>query len=195
MTARRIQEREGATYLRGEVLLVGILMLDKEHGDLARALYRTYLVYRERFLRDRGLMDTIDLDAAPRIRREWREARTNARRLQLHLGGRWTSAIIAHQRRVDAHRLTTEPTATQYPVLARTRDIAVRLQFQEAISVGAERLSSARGDIPEALHNVEDELRRRLLETHEPSVAATAACDLTRYVNDHWALAVEQFSV
>jgi hypothetical protein len=193
--ARHIPCREDATRLRRQVLNVGILMLDEEHRDLTRALHRTYLVYRERFLRDRGLMDTIDQDNDPRIRREWREARTNARNLQQHLNGRWTSAIIAEQRRTGVHRLNVDATATQDALPDRAWGNAGCDRRQEAIAVGIEHLSSSSGDIPAALYNAEHDLRRRLLDQHGAPVARTTAYELTRYINDHWALAVELFSL
>ena len=170
-------------------------MLDQEHHDLTRALYRTYLVYRERFLRGRGLMDTIDVDADPLVRREWRRARTDARKLQRHLSRRWASAIIAEQRRAGAHP-GTEATANQHDPHATARDLSGHDLRQVATAVGVEHLRSARGDIPQALYNLEQQLRRRLLEDeHEAAIAVIAAHELTRYVNDRWAATVQQFAI
>lgn len=71
-----------------------------------------------------------------------------------------------------------------------------RNQLQDALSVAIEELCSTRGDIAEALHNVEEKLRRRLLDDdHEPSVAAMTAHDLTRSVNDRWAAVIDALSI
>jgi hypothetical protein len=76
--------------LQQDAASVAIEELRRERGDIANALYKTYLTFRHRFLEERGLMDVVPGREASSI-----EALEDARLLELYVCQRWASIILA----------------------------------------------------------------------------------------------------
>jgi hypothetical protein len=73
--------------LEGEALSLGQRALDLEHGNIANALYRVYLTYRQRFIEERRLGD------GPRAEGAWCEALIDARQLEAFVNDTWLRMI------------------------------------------------------------------------------------------------------
>jgi hypothetical protein len=67
-------------------------MLREQHGDIATALYETYMHFRGRFIEERGLMDAV-----PGVGEIWAEALADACALRDHVTQRWADLIVAAQ--------------------------------------------------------------------------------------------------
>ena len=189
--------------LRHEALVVAQVMLDQEDGDLSRALYQTYMTFRERFLRQRRLTDTTYRDPDSRVAQGWAEAKAAARSLRDYVSGCWASAIInaEHQRDsslseeddLQAAPRTPAQRRPPRPLLSPTRGIAIQDQLErEAVTLGVTRLWTTRGDIPEALYRLRDELRQQLANPqHQSAEALERSHTITQYVHDRWRTMIE----
>lgn len=74
---------------------VALLELRREGGDIANALYKTYMSFRQRFLEERELMDVVPGRDASSI-----EALEDARLLQFYVCQRWACIIREAEGRV-----------------------------------------------------------------------------------------------
>ena len=70
-----------------EALDLGQKALHIEHGNIANALYRVYMTYRQRFIEERGLRD------APKATGGWCEALLDARQLEAFVNDAWERMI------------------------------------------------------------------------------------------------------
>lgn len=79
------RERED---LEQEALDYALAALHRHDGVISEALYETYIHFRERFIEQYGLMDSL-----PGFGERWREALTDARQLEAHVTQVWATAI------------------------------------------------------------------------------------------------------
>lgn len=76
--------------MQREAISIATEALKQEQGNIPNALYKVYMAFRERFLEERGLMDTAPGGHASSV-----EALEDARLLEFYVCQQWASIILA----------------------------------------------------------------------------------------------------
>ena len=74
-----------------EVLTIAQLFLERAENDITSALYSVYMHYRERYLREAGLIDTVSSD--PAVRDLWQRVRDRARAVEALAQSHWAQVV------------------------------------------------------------------------------------------------------
>lgn len=76
--------------LEAEAIDFGLSLLHDEKGDIPNTLYRVYMHFREKFIEERGLLDTT-WDMNPLA---WDEVRYDANVLRDYVSQCWATAVV-----------------------------------------------------------------------------------------------------
>jgi len=73
--------------LESDALDLGLIALEREHGNIPNALYRVYMTFRQRLIEERALRN------APDAKDAWCEALLDARQLEAFVNDAWAGMI------------------------------------------------------------------------------------------------------
>ncbi len=163
-----------------EVLTIAQLFLERAENDITSALYSVYMHYRERYLREAGLIDTVSSD--PAVRDLWQRVRDRARAVEALAQSHWAQVV---RRSPGYASISLSP-------------VAGTLEM-EALEHAQVALEARGGHLPDALHAVGEFYRDRVrgegeaaVNHRDPETAFREAASIVCSVNLAWANAITE---